>query len=268
MRRLTLFAALLVPGMGWAGTEPDSTGMAGDNLDLFGVLELFQKAESVEAFEKALNTESNQVNNLDLNGDGEVDYIRVVDHSDKDAHALVLQVPVNEKESQDVATIELEKTGDASAQLQVVGDEDIYGKEYFVEPNDEKTKFMPGVMVNVWMWPCVRFIYGPKYVVWVSPWRWRAYPAWYKPWRPVAWRIHHRRVVRYHAMHYHRVRVHRVVRAHRVYHRHRVVSQTVRKRHAVRTAPPGQKARVIRKNKPNQRPASRQKAGGGGGKRR
>lgn len=225
-----VFMLLLISGVSTrshAYVNSDSLGLPGDNLDLPGVLELFKKSESIEAFEKALNDQDNEVNNLDLNGDDQVDYIRVIDHAENDAHAIVLQVPLNETEAQDVAVIEVEKTGEGSAQLQVVGDEDIYGKNYIVEPvSDDGTKsvlFGKPVVVNVWLWPSVRFIYGPRYVVWVSPWKWKVYPGWYKPWRPVAWHVHHKRVMRYHVFH-HRVHVHRVVKAHKVYHPHRVVA--------------------------------------------
>src|SRR5687768_5890554 len=93
----------------------DSTGLPGDNFSLQGALGMFKKAGSPEEFEKLINSEDNGVNNLDLNGDGETDYIRVIDKSDKDAHAFVLQVAVSEKENQDIAVIELEKTGDQEA---------------------------------------------------------------------------------------------------------------------------------------------------------
>ncbi|MBL0110193.1 MAG: hypothetical protein IPP42_04700 [Saprospiraceae bacterium] len=56
-----------------------------------------------------LNQDDNHVNNLDLNDDGEVDYIRVIDNMDGDAHALVLQVVVSATENQDIAVIEIEK---------------------------------------------------------------------------------------------------------------------------------------------------------------
>ncbi len=57
----------------------DSTGLPGDNFSLEGALTMFQKASSPEEFEKMLNTENNHVNNLDLNGDGQIDYVRVID---------------------------------------------------------------------------------------------------------------------------------------------------------------------------------------------
>lgn len=87
----------------------DSTGLPGDNFSLQGALELFKNAASIEDFEKALNTESNHVNNLDLDGNGEIDYVQVVSKTDNDAHAFILQVAVSAGESQDIAVIELEK---------------------------------------------------------------------------------------------------------------------------------------------------------------
>lgn len=57
-----------------------------------------------------INSEDNHVNNLDLNADGDIDYIKVIDKSDGDVHAFVLQVIVSETENQDIAVIEMEKT--------------------------------------------------------------------------------------------------------------------------------------------------------------
>ena len=57
--------------------------MPGDNFSLEGALELFKQAESPEHFEELLNKEDHQVNNLDLNEDGDIDYIRVIDPSGK-----------------------------------------------------------------------------------------------------------------------------------------------------------------------------------------
>jgi len=232
----------------------DSTGLPGDNFSLQGALAMFQKATSPEDFEKMLNSENNHVNNLDLNGDGETDYVRVIDNTKKNAHALVLQAVVSETESQDIAVIELEKTGDSTAVLQIVGDEDIYGEQIIVEPGDgdkddafidseiDQTiargpnvgavHFRPAVIVNVWLWPSVRFIYAPMYSPWSSPWRWHHYPLWWSPWRPFTWRVWHPFYRPYYA-HCAIVHTHRVVYAHRIYVPHRMTSVTVRTRNTV-----------------------------------
>lgn len=229
----------------------DSTGLPGDNFSLEGALELFRKAGSPEEFEKLLNTEDNHVNNLDLNGDGDIDYVRVINKKDNDVHVFILQVPVSENENQDIAVIELEKTGAETAVIQIVGDEEIFGEQVIVEPGegeeennsdkDEPTKGPydassitenNGVIVNVWLWPSVRFVYRPAYAVWVSPWRFRYYPTWWRPWRPLRWHVYHPYRVRYYRG-FAVVRTHRVIHAHRVYTPFRATSVTVRTRHAV-----------------------------------
>lgn len=225
-----------------AQNTPDSTGFAGDHFSLEGALSLFEEAKSLEDFEKELNTEKNYINNLDLNEDGEIDYIRVVDHQEKDLHAIVLQVAINAKEMQDLAVIEVEKTGKEAAQLQIIGDADVYGVEKIVEPFEIDSKqtgkggpsadiSIARVVVNVWLWPSVRHIYGPRYRTYVSPWGWRSYPRYWKPWRPHPWRFHHTH--RVHRPHFHAVKTHRVVRAHRVYVPNRRTCQTVRTRTTV-----------------------------------
>ncbi|MBL7740298.1 MAG: hypothetical protein JNK14_13870 [Chitinophagaceae bacterium] len=250
---LGFFTCLAVSAQAQNESGIDSTGLPGDNFSLQGALAMFQKASSPEDFEKLLNSQDNNVNNLDLNEDGETDYIRVIDNSDKDVHAFVLQAVISEKESQDIAVIELEKTGDTTAVLQIVGDEDIYGEQVIVEPDgggDDDGAFLSDlnntvahgpyagqytretrVVINVWFWPSVRFVYGPLYRPWVSPWRWRHHPAWWRPWRPLAWRVWHPRCIVHHRP-FVVVRTHRVVRAHAIYRPVRMSSVTVRTRHA------------------------------------
>lgn len=218
---------------------PDSTGLAGDNFSLEAALELFKNAASPEDFEKQLNSKDNAVNNLDLNEDGEIDYIRVVDNTEKDVHALVLQAVLGENESQDVAVIEIEKQGAEEAILQIVGDEDIFGEQTLVEPFEEEAAKKEGrggpsavalpvvrIVVNVWLWPSVRFVYAPVYRPWVSPWRWRVYPGWWSPWRPHPFRVFHARVVPFHR-HYRVCHTHRVAHAHKIYTPHRAHSPVV-----------------------------------------
>ncbi len=241
------FVMLALSAFGQSPTPADSTGLPGDHFSLQGALELFKNAASPEEFEKQLNTEENHVNNLDLNGDGETDYIKVNERQDNDARVLVLQVPVSENENQDIAVIELDKTKDGEAIVQIIGDEDMYGEEIILEPSnsDDKTymyeevneadsdyEARPDVVVNVWAWPCVRFMYGPAYRPWVSPWRWRYYPGWYRPWRPFGWAVWHPFRAHHFRTRVHVVHTHRVVRAHSIYRPNRVTSVTVRTRHA------------------------------------
>jgi hypothetical protein len=186
-----------------------------------------------------LKSEDNNVNNLDLDGDGKIDYVRVIDRADRDVHSFVIQVPVNDKESQDVAVIELEKTGAETAVLQIIGDESLYGKQVIAEPFEEENVKAGGrgggsslitepmtIIVNVWGWPCVRFVYRPAYVAWVSPWRFGYFPGWWRPWHPHPVVVFRERCHPY-RQHYTIVTTHRVVRAHAVYMPYRAHSTVI-----------------------------------------
>jgi hypothetical protein len=208
----------------------DSTGLPGDNFSLEGAMDLFKSSASPEDFEKKLNSADSKVNNLDLNGDGKIDYIKVEDNAGNSAHAIILRVDVSASETQDVAVIEIEKTGDEEAQAQIIGSEELYGDKKIVEPVSEEVKksgtgpsgrFTPAkIIVNVWFWPGIKFIYAPKYVVWVSPWYWAYYPGWWKPWNPRPWRWHWA-ACRPYRVWCHPVRVHRVMVAHKLYGPHK-----------------------------------------------
>jgi hypothetical protein len=163
----------------------------GDNFSLQGALEIFKKSASPEEFERMLNSPQAKVNNLDLNGDGGIDYIRVIDRNEGRVHAFILQAVISERESQDIAVIELEKLGNGNAVLQITGDADIYGTETIIEPTQE-VRINAGTtttrsIVNVWTWPSVQYVYGPYYSRWNSPWSWHHRPYWWNPWRPTTY---------------------------------------------------------------------------------
>lgn len=262
---LSLIVALALPARA-QDASADSTGLPGDNFSLQGALDLFKNAKELESFEKSLNTEDQKVNNLDLDGNGDVDYIRVVDHKSGDAHAIVMQVALSKEEFQDVAVIELEKNGDASAMVQIRGAEELYGADVMVEPFEEQdagTQPQKGpaspelvrvrVWVNVWSWPCVTWIYGPSFVIWDSPWYWGYYPPYWHPWRPMGWRAWYRWHRPYRAW-YRPARVCTVVNAHAVYHPRAVHSPRIRtatapvrqQRAAMRTAPVDKRQGTVR----------------------
>jgi hypothetical protein len=252
----------------------DSTGLPGDHFSLEGAVELFKQAESPEDFEKRLNSEDAHVTNLDLNEDGETDYLRVVDNLDGEAHALVIQAVIGPSESQDVAVIEIEKQGEDNAILQIVGDEDIFGEQVIVEPFEEEKGSGKGrgpnfdeapfarIVVNVWVWPSVRFMYRPGYTLWVSPWAWARYPGWWRPWRPHPFRHFHLAVMPW-RRHCHVTTTHRVVHAHRVYAPRRTHSTVVHTRTSTVVKARGPHGGAVVGKKTTTTTAVRGKHGGG-----
>ena len=58
--------------------EVVALGLPGENLNLYAVLDIFQKSPTLVAFEKSINDKETNINNLDLNNDRAIDYINVV----------------------------------------------------------------------------------------------------------------------------------------------------------------------------------------------
>lgn len=163
------------------------TSEAAEGLDLIAVGQLFKDSENLEAFEKALNDPEVGVNNLDLDDNGEVDFIRVVEEVAEGTHLIILQAPLGENEFQDVATIEVEKEGDEKYNFQVHGNQEIYGADYYVASPD----------LYVYRWPIISFIYRPVYRPYRSVFRIGFYPRWYRPYRAVTVSVYRTRTVRY-----------------------------------------------------------------------
>ncbi len=181
-------------------------GLPGDNLNLYAVMKLFQESETLEGFERSLNDQNSRINNLDLNGDNLIDYITVTDYVDRNVHTIVLRVALDRNENQDVAVFTVEKFNNGSAQIQLIGDEALYGRNYIIEPIYDETP-NPGYMgrrenvtdvtiirtspYEIAAWPLVRFIYLPNYVMWRSSWYWGYYPSYWSPWRPYYWHYYY-----------------------------------------------------------------------------
>jgi hypothetical protein len=94
-----IFAAALLITPALLAQDAEPATEAAEDLDLYGVAELLKESESIEDFEKRLNQESNEVNNLDLNSDDQVDYITVVEEVEGDTHVAILRVPLGERSS-------------------------------------------------------------------------------------------------------------------------------------------------------------------------
>ncbi|NOY50902.1 MAG: hypothetical protein GXO88_10125 [Chlorobi bacterium] len=165
-----------------------------ENLDLEAIASVFGEAKDLEDFEKKLNDPELQISNLDLNGDGKVDYLRVVETSEKNTHLIAIQAVIGNDQFQDVATVEVEKDEKGETRVQVVGDVYMYGPNYIVQP--------------VYVSPPVIFMFfwGPLYHPWHSPYYWGYYPPYYHPWRP-------------HPTPYYRSNVHLSINVNNSYHR-------------------------------------------------
>jgi hypothetical protein len=208
---ISILLALLASGISIPALaqEDESLGLPGDNLNLYAVMKLFQESETLEGFEKNLNDENSKINNLDLDGDNYIDYIRVMDYADGNVHTIVLQVPVSKNENQDVAVFTVQREADGRVYIQLIGDQALYGKDYIIEPyydtSGNKATPNPGYAGNttqqvtivnttpaqIASWPVITYIYMPAYSPWRSSWYWGYYPPYWRPWRPYYWHYYY-----------------------------------------------------------------------------
>ncbi|MGC4039855.1 MAG: hypothetical protein QM710_03425 [Flavobacterium sp.] len=80
-----------------------------DNLDLRAVASIFGDSKDLGDFEKRLNDPNAQISNLDLNNDNRVDYLRVIETVEGNAHIIVIQAVLGLDTYQDIATVEVER---------------------------------------------------------------------------------------------------------------------------------------------------------------
>ena len=141
------------------------------NLDLAAVAEVFKESESLQDFERALNDPDVLLNNLDLDGDGEVDFIRVLEEEKEEGRLIVLQVIMGENAFADVAYIDIAREDDGEYEMQIRGETSLYGEDYYYIP--EKT--------TISTWPIIVSLYDPFYDYYYSPYSWNHYPDWWQP---------------------------------------------------------------------------------------
>ncbi len=95
-------------------------------LDLNAVTELAKKAKDAPDFERLLNSQSEAVNNIDLNDDKKVDYINVTEYGSGDKRGFSLTTEISPGETQEIATIDFQKDADKTT-MQTTGNSSLYG---------------------------------------------------------------------------------------------------------------------------------------------
>lgn len=201
---LAIGVGLLLPTLSYADKTVTVTATSSDiseNLDLKTVATLFGQAKDLEQFEQLLNDPDSAFSNLDLNADGEVDYLRVIETADNNRHLVVVQAVLAKDIYQDVASIFVEKDeATQSVTVQVIGDEYIYGTNYIIEP-----VYIHRPLIYDWFW-------GTAWVCWHSPYYWGYYPHWWRPyycvdpfvyWNHCYWHHYHYPICSYRTGHHH-----------------------------------------------------------------
>ena len=142
------------------------------SLDLNAVAAAFAESRSVREFEEFLNSSRYMINNLDLNHDGWIDYLRVIETYRGYYHTMLIQACLGYGVFQDVATLIAERRSNA-LYVEVVGDRYLYGYNYIVRPVFVKR-------------PPLWDVFGRSaYAAWSSPYYYDYYPSYYTRPKPV-----------------------------------------------------------------------------------
>ncbi|WP_304235451.1 hypothetical protein [Jiulongibacter sediminis] len=152
--------------------EPSSYDIS-DNLDLKAVGDLFGRSRDLREFERKLNDPENRISNLDLNGDGFVDYLRVMESTQGYTHVVTIQAAIGQDLFQDVATIDVDRDTNQRAYVQIIGHPYFYGPGYIIQPSYYYT---PLFYNTFW---------SSGYMIWRSPYYYNYYPSYFSPWRPI-----------------------------------------------------------------------------------
>ncbi len=142
-------------------------------LDLQAVGELFRKAPNAQEFERMLNDPTNQINNLDRDGDGQVDYLQVQEWANGYGRGVkIYDIAVNPPV--EVASIKVPNAINGYVNPQIVGGPVFYGANYIYTP--QPYSLSEAIFLSWMLNP------HPMYV---SPYRYGYYAPYYRPYRAI-----------------------------------------------------------------------------------
>ena len=142
-------------------------------LDLQALGELVKKSPSPAKLEEALN-QPGSINNLDLDHDGKVDYIKVNEAvGDGGKKDLKFVDESGDGTKTEVADVTIDKSSDNQGTMNVAGNQGVYGNN-----NTYQSSFPIGEVL------LMAYLFAP-HPLYYSPFGFGAYPGYYRPYAPV-----------------------------------------------------------------------------------
>jgi len=153
----------------------------GDNLNLQALGELVKNSTTAQDIEDKLNT-TGSINNLDLNNDGSVDYIKVTEYGDANKKGFSFTVDIAEGQTQEIATIEVAK-GSNDAQINIQGNQQLYGNNNYYQSRYSLTDML-----------ILSYLFRP-HPYYHSPYYYGHYPSYYRSYRSTPYNSYRNRMV-------------------------------------------------------------------------
>ncbi len=149
-----------------------ATNVGEEMLDPTAVLALFKTCRNAEELEAKLNSPGS-INNLDLDKDGNVDYIRVTEYGDPSQRCLSLTAILANGNEQEVATLQMQGVN-GGYDTQYIGHANVYGPGYVY-----RSHFSLGEALFL------AWLFTPSHRIYVSPYHYGYYPRTYIRYRMV-----------------------------------------------------------------------------------
>lgn len=138
MKKNCIFIVLCIIGLCSVNSQhrikPQSAVPVAQNLDMKAVATALGLASSIDDFERKLNDPGLRLNNMDLDLDKKVDFLRVVEIRKDGLHQLIIESVSENKKNRDIATILIDKGHLHEIVIQIIGNPGIYGSNYITAP--------------------------------------------------------------------------------------------------------------------------------------
>lgn len=175
-------------------TQTSVASNVGTGLDLQALASLAKTTKTPQELEEKLN-QPNSINNLDLDSDGNVDYLTVSEYGsgDQKGFSVVDQLPNGQ--NQEVANIEVDRdqSNPNNGTVYVNGNDYVYGPNIHYQYDYTMADML-----------LFSYLFMP-HPVYVSPWHWGYYPAYYHPYVIVSGPVYMRSVRTYRTVPFRRV---------------------------------------------------------------
>ena len=171
-------------------TQPDNTPVTVTvtqkpaGLDLQALGELAKKCSTAKELEDKLN-QPNSINDVDLDGDGNVDYLKVTEYGNGNDRGFSITDDLKDGTTQEIATISFSKQPNNQVATNISGNQTIYGSN----ANYQTTSLLTDLILFNYL-----FNSHPYYS---SPYRYGYYPSYYHSYHYVSPTVYNRTVTTY-----------------------------------------------------------------------
>jgi hypothetical protein len=127
----------------------------GENLNLQSVGEIVKTSKNPQEMEERLNAKDG-VNNLDLDGDGQTDFLTVTEYGEGNQHGYSICANLNDNSKPEVANIQVDAT---TREVTISGNQEYYGNNATYHSTFDATDFL----LLAWMMQPHGFYHSPYY---------------------------------------------------------------------------------------------------------